>query len=301
MAIVITEGLTTQYHALAAYGLGTDSWMVALSADTPPYSDTTTFGDMSVAIIGGVPLQVLWGGWVSIAEALGSATGTMAQSEYSVPANTDSVTLTQWVVYDPVEGRAVWSGDISPPYTPTVSGSSDLVLRGITVTLGQCSPSAPSGGLMDGLFDAPAIPSASFTTAPAWPPGTWVGGSLASQGSAYEPPSNPPTTQYILLQGVDTIGILASQVFSVTGDTTVRMCGAAAQRTFGSIQTIEIEIDGGSVAVLVGSDFLASWGPWSSDTFFLGEGSHTVTFTSLAAPPADATMFLAMISLIQVS
>jgi hypothetical protein len=297
MGVTVEEGVRAQFLALESYGIGTDSWVLALSADTVPYSDTTSLSDASVAEIGGVQIAVPWGGWVTISLGDGDGTATMSDGLFTIPPNTDSVTLSQWLVYDPTQGVMLWGGDLSPPYTPSISGTTDLLIRGITVTLGNCAPSVASGGLLDGLFDSPVIPSASFTTSPAWPTGTWIGGNLGASGSAYEPPGAPPLPQYAILQGTDTLGVLLAQVFSVSGDATVRLCLAAAQRTFGATQSLNVQIDGGDVGVIVGSDLGISWAAWASDSFTLAAGSHTVTFTSLVAPSLDATMFLTMISL----
>lgn len=303
MAVTLTEGLPLQWEHIvgsASVPLADVLWL--LTTDTVPYTDSTTLGDVNEAMVGGLPIVINPPSveFASISSVNGSSTATVGIVQCNTQANNSaSTTVTQWIAYSQSRSVGLWAGIVSPPWTPGTFPSG-LRLSGLQLTMGTCSPSVALGGLLDGLFDAPVIPSASFTTAPAWPAGTWTGGILASSGSAYEPPGAPPTTQYVVLQGTDTSGTLFSQTFTVPGDSTVRLCGGAAQRTMGDIQSILIEIDGGSVEVLVGSEIGQVWLPWASDTFTLSAGSHTITFSSLTGPPADASLFIAMLSLVPV-
>jgi hypothetical protein len=114
--------------------------------------------------------------------------------------------------------------------------------------------------------------------------GPW-GGTLAADGN-----------YFAFLQGNQSM----SQTFTVSGAGTYKLNWLDANRTnYGGIQSYSVDITG------VGSlgSFTTNYYDWRNEsaTFSLGAGSHTLTFTGLAAPGVDQTSFLDQVSLNKVS
>jgi hypothetical protein len=141
---VITEGFDEQFDALDFYGKqSAHIWDVALSADTFPISESTTFSDVSVAVIGGSPVETAWRGWLSINLGVGDATASLENHTFTIEPNPTGITLGRYYVYSFADGVLIWAGDVSPPLTPSPTLLTTPTLTDVSVVLGQCSASAP--------------------------------------------------------------------------------------------------------------------------------------------------------------
>jgi hypothetical protein len=154
MGITVTEGIVSQFEMLQTGGIDTDAWIIALSADTTAISESTTLSDVSIAVLHTGAVEIGWAGFDSIGLGTGDGTARMGAITYAVENTADSITLRQWIVYDPVTSTIIWGGALSPPFTPPSGFPVDLILEGITVTLGECSspPPPPPPAVTDGLL-----------------------------------------------------------------------------------------------------------------------------------------------------
>ena len=271
-----------------------------LSADSTPYNGSETYPvAVSIPSVSTSPLLIQPVDW-TLSSGAGGATASLSDQTITGRNPSGAITAFQWILNDPAFPEPVCWGAVSPPFTFPASPNATLILSGITLTLGTCSPGGGAAALADGTFDSPLIGSATFTSSPAWPAGTWVGGALGSSGSAFEPPANPPTPQYCILQGASTPPLSGgiSQIFEVPTTQNVRICAAVAQRSLGVPQTTLVAVDG--VAVDTISGIATDWTSWASDTVTLTAGSHTIQLANTVGAPLDSTLFFTAIALIPV-
>jgi len=148
--------------------------------------------------------------------------------------------------------------------------------------------------LVNSSFESPALPSDGYVYDEPMSGWTLTGDAcLETYGSAWDSPQ-PNGNQSMALQGVaNGIGTISQSFSAVEGTYTVSFIGA--QRSYYNgptpVQPVSVQIDGTQVALI--SPTTASFLTYTTPSFTLTSGTHTLSMSSTyTSPSVDATTFV---------
>jgi RHS repeat-associated protein len=227
------------------------------------------------------PIQVTRTYWPSAGAAAGQRT-----------AYTDRLTSIAQPSYDAATGV--------PTGTETINtGNVTSLTRTITNDAGQVTKSdryfsmpavaAPSIGATG--FEAPALSPGSYQYNPTG--GSWTFASnagISSNGSAWGHPAAPDGSQVAFLQTLQSSPGSISQTISGWSAGNYSISFKSAQRSGYSGQVFDVKVDGNVVATI--SPTSTSFATYSTPSFALTAGSHTITFQAQVPGSGDYGAFL---------
>lgn len=145
-AYALDEGAASQLLITLAQMDPPPELILALTVGSSSYSASTTYGSVSMPVVGGTTIVVALDPdqWTVLGPP-GAATATLTDQTIAVSGNPDSITLDGFFIFNGAAEAGLWAGSISPTWTPTAIGGSSIVLSGITVTMGQCGVAPPAG------------------------------------------------------------------------------------------------------------------------------------------------------------
>jgi hypothetical protein len=144
-------------------------------------------------------------------------------------------------------------------------------------------------------FEAPAVGNGAFAYNPTDTAWTFTGGAgVSGNGSGFTAgnPDAPDGTQVAFLQGS---GSLTQTLNLAAGTYTISFQAAQRQNYQASSQTFQVLIDGTVVGTFTPSD--TAYASFTTDSFTLAAGSHTLTFVGVNPNGGDNTAFIDAVSL----
>jgi hypothetical protein len=177
----------------------------------------------------------------------------------------------------------------------TVRATSGAVSGSATVTV-----STASTGLVDGGFEAPAVGAGRFQYDPTGTPWSYAGAagvSSYSSGFTAGNPNAPEGTQVAFLQTTGSF----SQVITGMAAGTYQLTFDAAQRgnSQASRQNFQILVDGSATGTFTPAG--TSYALYTTTTFTVAAGAHTITFQGLDTAGGDNTAFTDNVQLVPVA
>jgi hypothetical protein len=177
----------------------------------------------------------------------------------------------------------------------TVRATSGAVSGSATVSV-----SATSTGLADGGFEAPVVGAGRFQYGPTGTPWSYSGAAgVAGYSSGFTAgnPNAPEGTQVAFLQTTGSF----SQVVAGLAAGSYKLTFDAAQRgnNQASRQNFQVLVDGSATGTFtpVGT----SYAPYTTTTFTVAAGSHTISFQGLDTAGGDNTAFVDNVQLVPVA
>jgi uncharacterized protein YkwD len=188
----------------------------------------------------------------------------------------------------------------SGTYTVTASGGSLATQISQTITVGSTNyrlnftPSASGqSGFSDPGFESPTVGTGASaykydpTSGTPWTFSGLAGVAGNSSGFTSGNPSAPQGTQAAFLQGT---GSVSQAVTFAAGNYTISFSAAQRQNYQASRQTIQVTVDGNVVGTITPSG--TSYASYTTNTFTVTAGSHTIAFVGLNPNGGDNTAFL---------
>jgi hypothetical protein len=153
-------------------------------------------------------------------------------------------------------------------------------------------PASAGAGLADAGFETPALGAASYQYDPVGAVWTFKGTSgIQRNGSAWGAASAPEGQQTAFLQGANA---QIAQTFTLAAGTYTVSFAAARRAWQGDAQPVQVTIDGVAVGTPI-APASTRFARYTSSTFTVSAGSHTLAFTS-TNPNGDNSAFLDAVS-----